>query len=551
MESPRNPENHRSLFPSAAVAVLAAGLSLLAAGCSQKPAARNFILITLDTQRADHISAYDTTFVRTPNIDSLARLGTVFKNCYSQIPITLPSHAGMFFSEPPHALKSYNNGQPILARKSRPPLAVLFKKNGFRTAAFVSLGILEAQFGLAEGFDRYDDEFRSDRWYLTAEEINAKVLPWLEHNSRDPFFLWVHYSDPHDPYALPDSPPDTKLYFNGRLLRDDICLNKFQSYTVEVVLEKGTNEFVFDVDNPSWGDQDNFKARLDKIKFTSSPEITAQDIVFAKGWLHRTSDDVYFFRRRSHLQIINRGVRRTLKMLFRGKLVIPVDEMKVRYGQEVAYMDGQIGRLWQKMRDLGLFENTAVLVVGDHGEGLGEYLSSFNDRHVGHIHFLYNVYLKVPLIIYAPQPKPQPQVRAETVSLLDVAPTIIGMMGFRRPDFYQGRDLLRLDKDQTLTVFQETFRPEAVKDRFGVLRAPWHLILTPADNRYELFNIDLDPGEQNDVFQSSSSNPEVAALKKALEEFARDVLSRKQKETEAPVTDRTAEMLKSLGYVKN
>jgi len=535
----------------AAAALLLVGVSILAAGCHKKPAPRNFILITLDTQRADHISAYDTTYVRTPHIDSLARLGTVFKNCYSQIPITLPSHASLFFSEVPHSLKSYNNGQPILPRKSRPPLAVLFKKNGFRTAAFVSMGILEAQFGLNDGFDTYDDQFRPDRWYLTAEEINAKALPWLEKNARDPFFLWIHYSDPHDPYALPSSPPDTKVYFNGRLLGDDFCMNRYIAYTVEVMLEKGTNEFVFEVDNPYWGNQDNFKARLDKIKFTASPEITDKDIVFAKGWLHRPSDDVYFFRKRGHLQIINRGERRPLKMLFRGKLVIPVDEMKIRYGREVEYMDGQIGRLWQKMKGLRLFENTAVLIAGDHGEGLGEYLSSTNDRHVGHIHFLYNVYMKVPLIIYTPPPKPQPPARAESVSLLDIAPTITGIMGFRRPDFYQGRDLLLLKKDAPLTLFQETFRPEAVKDKFGILLAPWHLILTPADNRYELFNLDQDPAELNDIFALSSLPPAVARLKKALEEFARGVLSRKQKETTAPVTDRTEEMLKSLGYVKN
>ena len=534
-----------------AAALALAGLSLVAAGCRKTPTPRNFILITLDTQRADHISAYDTAYARTPQVDSLARLGTIFKNCYTQIPITFPAHASLFFSESPHDLKSYNNGQVLLPRKSRPPLALLFKKHGFQTAAFLSLGTMEAQFGLNDGFDTYDDRFRTDRWYLTAEEINAKVLPWLDQNSQKPFFLWVHYSDPHDPYALPDSPPDTKVYFNGRLLKDDICLNLYASHTVEVILEKGANEFVFEVDNPYWGDQDNFKARLDKIKFTASPELTAGDIVFAKGWLHRPSDDVYFFRKRARLQVINRGERRPLRFLFRGKLVIPVEEMKIRYAQEVEYLDSQIGRLFEKLRSLRLFENTAILAVGDHGEGLGEYMSSTNDRHVGHIHFLYNAYLKVPLIIYTPRPQPEPVVRTEPVSLLDVAPTIAGIMGFRRPDFYQGRDLLRLPAGESRPIQLETFRPEAVRDRFGILAPPWHLILTPADNRYELFNMELDPAEAQDVFGPASLPQAAAALKKALDEFARDVLNRKQKEAIPPVTNRTEEMLKSLGYVKN
>lgn len=530
-------------------AVLAAALAFLTPGCRHRPTPRNMVLITLDTQRADYISAYDPSHARTPNIDSLAAMGTTYKNCYSLIPITLPSHASIFFSEPPHVLKGYNNGEIIYPRKSRPPLALLFKKNGFRTAAFVSLGILQAQFGLNEGFDTYEDKFRPDRWYLTAEEVNAKVLPWLDRNSREPFFLWIHYSDPHDPYAVPSTPPDTKVYFNGKLLGSDFCMNKYLTYTLNVTLERGPNELVFEVENPYYASPDDFQARLDKIKFTASPPIPSGDIDFAKGWFHRPTDDVYFFRKQGNLKILNRGPRRPLTILFRGKPVIPVEAMKVRYGQEVEYMDGQIGLLWKKMKDLGLLANTAIVMAGDHGEGLGEYLSSYNDRHVGHIHFLYDVYMKVPFIVYRPGMKPKPAVRDETVTLLDVAPTIADIMRFRPPDFYQGRDLLRLKKNEGLTVFEETFRPEAVKDKFAVLEPPWHLILTPGDNRYELFDLVRDPGEQHDIFGLSSLPAAAAVLKRKLDGFARDVLD--HREAIAPVTGRTEEMLKSLGYIKN
>lgn len=532
----------------AATALLFAGLSFFPAACRKTPPPKNFVLITLDTQRADYVSAYDPSHVRTPNLDALAGQGTLFKNAYSLIPITLPSHASMFFSEPPHLLKNYNNGQPVRPRKSRPTLASLFKKNGFQTAAFVSMGILEAQFGLNEGFDTYDDAFRPDRWYLTAEEVNQKVLPWLDRNSLNPFFLWVHFSDPHDPYAVPSTPPDTRVYFNGKLLGADFCMNKYITYDVDLTLERGANEITFEVDNPYCKDQNNFQARLDRLKFEGSPEISDKDIVLAKGWYHRSTDDVFFFRRQGRLRVINRGQRRHVKMVFRGKLVIPVDEMKVRYGQEVEYMDAQIGRLWQKMKDLGLLQNTAVLVVGDHGEGLGEYLSSYNDRHVGHVHFLYNVYQKVPFIVYLPRVRPKTPVREENVSLLDVAPTVASIMGFRRPDFYQGRDLTRLRKNAPLTVYEETFRPEAVRDRFAILQKPWHLIFTPADSRYELFNQDRDPAEQNNVYDPASLPTGIAALKQALDVFARDVLGHKE---DVPVTDRNQEMLKSLGYVKN
>ena len=525
-----------------------AGFSFWATGCRKAPPPRNLLLITLDTQRADYISAYDPQHVRTPNIDSLAGRGTVFKNCYSLIPITMPSHASMFFSEPPHQLKVYNNGQSLRPSKYRPALATLFKKNGFRTAAFVSLGILEAQFGLNEGFDTYEDKFRTDRWYLTADEVNDKVLPWLDRNGRDPFFMWVHYSDPHDPYAVPGIPPDTKVYLNGKLVGSEFCMNRYITYAVDLILEPGPNEIVFEVDNPFYKDKNNFQARLDKFLFYGTPPIPDKDIVLAKGWFHRSTDDVFFFRQQGRMKVINRAGRRPVKMTFRGKLVIPVDEMKVRYGREVEYMDGQIGRLWQKMNDLGLAANTAVVIVGDHGEGLGEYLSDYKDRHVGHIHYLYNAYLKVPLIVALPSGNPKPLTRDENVSLLDLAPTITAIMGIRRPDFYQGRNLLKLKKNARLSLTQETFRPEAVSDKFAILQAPWHLIFTPSKNRYELFNQDQDPGEQNNLFGSGALPPQIAALKQVLNELARDVLSRKE---DVPVTDRNQEMLKSLGYLKN
>ena len=72
---------------------------------------KNVILITLDTQRADYISAYNSSKASTPHIDYFAENGILFRNCYSPIPITAPAHAVNFYSLPPHELKAYNNGQ--------------------------------------------------------------------------------------------------------------------------------------------------------------------------------------------------------------------------------------------------------------------------------------------------------------------------------------------------------------------------------------------------------------------------------------------------------
>jgi membrane-anchored protein YejM (alkaline phosphatase superfamily) len=142
---------NKKSFPTA---VFLAGVWTLLGlgGCRRKVAPANLILITLDTLRTDHVGAYGSKRVRTPAIDALARGGVVFENAYSLIPITVPSHASIFFSKPPHAVRNYNNGQVVRKQRTYPSFVNLFRKEGFQTAAFVSLGVLVSEFGLNEGF---------------------------------------------------------------------------------------------------------------------------------------------------------------------------------------------------------------------------------------------------------------------------------------------------------------------------------------------------------------------------------------------------------------
>src|SRR4030043_585855 len=101
------------------------------------------------------------------------------------------------------------------------------------------------------------------------------------------------------------------------------------------------------------------------------------------------------------------------------------------YRREVEYMDGEIGKLWEKLRELQVFDKTAILLVGDHGEGLGEFHNDFGDPHLGHIHYLYDIYLHVPLIIRDPTQDQKGSVRSEYATLLDVAPTMGAMAGIK------------------------------------------------------------------------------------------------------------------------
>ena len=185
-------------------------------------------------------------------------------------------------------------------------------------------------------------------------------------------------------------------------------------------------------------------------------------------------------------------------------------------------------------------------MVGDHGEGLGEYKGYLSRQHIGHIHFLYNVYMKVPLIIYDPSASKKGDRKEEPVTLLDIAPTIMGIMGFKRLPSFQGRNLLFLD-DEEIEILEETYKPEAFLDKFALLKFPWHLILTPAKRKYELYDLSEDPDEKENIYQDIRLPPEVLGLKKKLDSLVLGILKGKK---EIKIDDDAKEILRALGYIK-
>ncbi len=183
-----------------------------------EPRDLNVLLITLDTTRADHLSCYagDAASVskrhaRTPRLDALARQGARFVHATAQVPLTLPSHACIFTGvyPPVHGLRDM--GGFVLG--PRPTLAEVARQTGFRTAAFVSSKAVARYFGLARGFDLYDDRISTrggkdlpGRYpRRPASATTDLALDWLREHSSQRFFLWVHYYDPHEPYEPPEA----------------------------------------------------------------------------------------------------------------------------------------------------------------------------------------------------------------------------------------------------------------------------------------------------------------------------------------------------------
>ena len=153
----------------------------------------SILLITLDTTRADRIGAL------TPSINAVAARGRVFRQAYATTPQTLPSHTSMMTGLYPAGHGVHENGRYL--SEQHPLLAERLRERGYATGAFVSAFALARRFGLARGFDRYDDDFEGDDVERTAAQTNEKALAFLNEPRDKPLFLWVHYYDPHHPYV--------------------------------------------------------------------------------------------------------------------------------------------------------------------------------------------------------------------------------------------------------------------------------------------------------------------------------------------------------------
>ena len=172
--------------------------------------ARDIILVTLDTTRADALGYAGNTRVKTPFLDSLAANGIVFTNAHAHNVVTLPSHANILTGLYPFQHGVHENAGFILDAK-HPTIATLLRPAGYASGAFVGAFPLDARFGLNQGFDLYDDNYgkgQASVGFVVQERRAGAVLAsaskWWSENDGRKRFLWVHLYDPHAPYSSPE-----------------------------------------------------------------------------------------------------------------------------------------------------------------------------------------------------------------------------------------------------------------------------------------------------------------------------------------------------------
>jgi arylsulfatase A-like enzyme/Flp pilus assembly protein TadD len=366
------------IVPALLLTGLAAAFAGAARPASQKPPRRNLVLITLDTTRADHLGSYGWKAARTPNLDALAARGTRFVRCDTAAPVTLPSHATILTGLYPPRTGVRDNGTFVLSDRVE-TVAERLAAHGYDTAAVVSAIVLARRHGLNQGFRLYDDDLGAGYAAGTevaerqAEPTTAAALAAAA-RLKPPYFLWVHYYDPHEEYRPP-------------------------------------TRFAAAVSGPT---------RL--------------------------------------------------------------------YDAEIASMDEQIGVLLAKLP-----KDVDVVVVGDHGEMLGEH----GELHHGLL--LYRAARRVPLIMAGPG-VPARRTEECLVRTADIAPTLLALAGVPRPQGIDGASLLPLPgKACGRTSYSESFLPffaykwyplrSLSTDRFFYLHAP----------KSSLYQIPSDPDEKTDI----------------------------------------------------
>ncbi len=392
----------------------------------------NLILISLDTCRADRLSCYGDARQTTPHIDAVARDGILFANAISPVPLTLPAHSSILTGTIPPYHGVHDNINYRLG-DSNVTLAEVLRGNGYHTAAVIGAFVLDSQTGIDQGFDSFDDRLipggasAGSRPERRAEEVSRIATAWLSANSSTPFFLFLHYYDPHDPYTPPEPFAST---------------------------------------------------------FAGDP-----------------------------------------------------------YAGEVAYTDQAIGQVINTLKELDLYDSSIIIIVGDHGESLGEHGEST------HGYFVYHSTTKVPLIVKLPGSGRARRVE-RIVSLVDIVPTILSQLDLPFPQNLQGEDLSPLlssdvPNQKPRYVYSESMLATKYdcSSLFAVESRDWKYIQT---SRPELYDLRVDPEELHNVL---AEQPARAGF---LQEHLRSMLAEHSRagraENTASLDAESLARLQTLGY---
>jgi arylsulfatase A-like enzyme/Tfp pilus assembly protein PilF len=235
------------ITPRRAIPLLALSLGLGASACGRRAPAHdpdlNVLLITIDTLRADALGAYGNTTVSTPWIDRLAKEGIRFDRAHAHSVVTLPSHASILSGRYP-TVHGIRDNAGFRFPQTLDTLATLLKARGYRTGAFVSAFPLDARFGLARGFDVYDDSYgkaaEKTAFHMPERpggETVGAAMKWIAGAESGKWFAWIHIYEPHFPYRPPE--PFASRYMTAPYFGEVSAADAILRPVLEPILDEG------------------------------------------------------------------------------------------------------------------------------------------------------------------------------------------------------------------------------------------------------------------------------------------------------------------------
>jgi len=362
----------------------------------------NIILIVMDTVRADHLSCYGYYRRTTPNIDEIAKRGTLYQNAFSAAPWTPPSHASFFTGKYPSCHKTI--GKKVSFNKENVTIAEVLSEHGYRTIGITCCQILGSGSGFEKGFNEYvelKDGFLSNpkfkkllfkevirkfiygpdkSTYLATEMIKSFLR--RNHMKKRPFFLFVNYFTSHTAY---DPPKPFKKRFCGSFSESKFYV---QEFLANKILGKTTEKI------------SNHNLDIQKLKWIAS----------GSGGLSFVAKEISISEKEWEV-------------------------VKSWYDGEIAYLDYQIGNLVDFLVENDMFDDTFLIITSDHGENFGEHGLAI------HPLGLYDNILQVPLIMSCPSLIPEEKRISSLVSTIDIFPTALDVASIKSGIAIQGKSL--------------------------------------------------------------------------------------------------------------
>ncbi|HEX8680415.1 MAG TPA: sulfatase [Chthoniobacterales bacterium] len=395
----------------------------------------NFLLLVIDSLRADRLSCYGYRRPTTPNLDALAAAGVLFENFFTPVTPTQPAITTLFTGQTPLTHRIFAQSGRNHLRADAPWLPELLASHGYATAAIDNLALGKKWF--RRGFRDYHamaDLESGEARHLRCTDFNREAAAWLKEHAAEPFFLYLRYGDPHTPYAAPA--PYADLFYEGDpTVRNSGSLDAFYAQPLKSYL--------------------------------------------VEDWLAPAA------------QAIDGAA---------GRRIEDIEWCRAQYDAEVRFADDGVAELLRHLESAGVAENTAVIVVGDHGESLGEHGIYFEH------HGLYDCTIRPPLIIRWPAGTTNTRRVAAATQLSDIAPTILEMAGLPIPDAFEGSSLVPLMRGETRRhVYEQIVCCEATwMCKWAWIENGRKLIIAREPDIYgkpplELYDLNSDPREETNL----------------------------------------------------